>query len=292
MTVRVGVHIVGRTLRAATLDEAGAVRSTSVRELQAAVLPAVANGSVSDSTIDAIARFLPEGVDVHLALPGGYFHTRKVPLEVADEPARCGQIEWEIGQSLASPGTQFAIHYVPVRSSALWFAVRHDVIDLLRALFSRAGRRLAGTCPEPLALFHACRSAGVVGPQRCAAVLLGCPYSSIVVFEADGISAAEAIADASDSDVAATGSPAAQAVVEGTTLARWVAGARSGRSPHERYERIYVCGAFGADGTERPVERLVPPLESLVLTPHQKAGSAAYAAAAGAALSVQAGSLP
>ena len=92
---------------------------------------------------------------VWIVFPPGYIHLRRVPLEIAGARDRQKHIAWEAAQTLGYPTENILLRHWASGSSAIWEAVRADLVTLMTQRLEQNGLELGGVCAEPVALYHA-----------------------------------------------------------------------------------------------------------------------------------------
>lgn len=119
-----------------------------------------------DRLADLVSDALPDpDVPLYLALPGGAYQMRRVPLEVAEEVDRRSQVVWEVNRSLDARDGDYDISYFVRGSAAVWVAVPTACRNALAAAFEKRGRTVEAACAAPVALVHAVRP--WAGPVAC-----------------------------------------------------------------------------------------------------------------------------
>ncbi len=109
-----------------------------------------------DRIVEAVGNLDSGHLDgVWIVLPPGYIHLRRVPLEIAGDRDRQRHLAWEAAQTLSHPTDDLVLRHWASGSSAIWEAVRADLVDRLAQQLEDAGHRLGGVCAEPVALYHA-----------------------------------------------------------------------------------------------------------------------------------------
>ena len=161
MSTATGIHISGNTLRVVhleKLDNAYYLRGL-INQRVSEAFDFDPEKEVSKSFVEELRQALeslpkPIGT-LSFCLSGGLYHIQKIPLEVAGEEDRRGQIFWEASQALISPVDNSVIDFIAVGRLAFWTAVRNGVIDAYETLCSALGETHLHLSVAPLALFCA-----------------------------------------------------------------------------------------------------------------------------------------
>lgn len=151
----VGIHISGQTIRTCRLDTNEAVVSSARHSLPRPLSPD--DWTHPDKRLTAVlSDYIEETDEASLALPGGLYHLRRVPMEVAMDVDRRRQVEWEVSQTLASAIGDHRVDYTVRGSYAIWVAVSAHLIERLTESFERRGIRLS-VCATPIAIVETLR---------------------------------------------------------------------------------------------------------------------------------------
>lgn len=92
---------------------------------------------------------------VWIVPPPGFVHLRRIPLEIAGERDRRKHLAWEARQTLGHPVEDIVLRHWASGSSAIWEAVRADLVAHITRRLEEVGLKLGGLCAEPVALYHA-----------------------------------------------------------------------------------------------------------------------------------------
>jgi hypothetical protein len=174
----IGIYASGTHIRLCAVTEEGDVESLECHELDHTITP-MAWLNKQEQLAELVCSCLPRrDLPVYLAVPGGIYQMRRVPLEVAEEVDRRSQVGWEVSQALCAPEGQYSVDYVARGSSAIWVAIPTPCVDILSEAFSDQGVELFGLTAEPIALARALRRQDPAGRAR--AILSGLEWTSSV----------------------------------------------------------------------------------------------------------------
>ncbi len=153
----VGIHSSGPTVRLCGIDDDGCVEfAECVKGDQPfSTQDLLSPGDRFASTVSDCLR--NKNLPIYLALPGGAYQIRRVPLEVTEEVDRRSQVAWEVTQALSAKNGDYSIDYVVRGSSAIWVAVPTSCVDGLTSAFSNCGVTLAGVCAGSIAMAQTLR---------------------------------------------------------------------------------------------------------------------------------------
>ena len=153
----VGIYASGPIIRVCEVDDDGDIEYTECDKrdqsfsIQDLLSP---SGRFAPAVSDCLKN---RDVPIWLALPGGAYQMRRVPLEVAEEVDQRSQVYWEVTQALSAKDGDYSISYVVRGSSAIWVAISTSCVDTLTSAFAECGLTLAGVCAGPIAVVQTLR---------------------------------------------------------------------------------------------------------------------------------------
>jgi hypothetical protein len=244
MTRATGVHLCGDAIRIVSLmrsDSSDHLCGLFEATLPLPFLPATLRdpnllGQLAKHIRTALATLNVETGCIVPALGKEFYHMQKVPLEVASDEDRREQIYWEASQALISPLDAYSIDYYPSGRSAFWIAIRKEIQDHITSLFDDMEPNLHSPVIAPVALYDACRSAGIWTRERNAAICLDGSRLFFVAGDANTITTAETACMLQD-EVETPPEARAISLVKG-----WIFGDRSREKTGSVFSKIHLCG--------------------------------------------------
>lgn len=147
----VGVQTSGDTLRLCGVEPDGSVAFTRHHTLDT---PFSTDDWATPSRLaETIATHIEDATaSICLSLPGGFYHTRRVPMEVAEDVDRRSQVIWEVSQTLSAPPGHHQVDYTVRGSSAIWVAIATATATSVSEAFAACGHECVALCAGPRAL--------------------------------------------------------------------------------------------------------------------------------------------
>jgi hypothetical protein len=177
----VGIHATGDCLRLCGVSTDGALNFSENVEF-ARPISLTDLKSPEEILAPAISETIPDrDAPVCLALPGGAFQIRRVPLELAEDVDQRSQVTWEVQQTLSATDDEYSIDYLVRGSSAIWVAIPNVCIEALGKAMQACGLTVAGLCASPIAVAHAIRRHRPKGRTR--GILVDAGWISVVDLE-------------------------------------------------------------------------------------------------------------